>query len=150
MLDVLCVGHLHSAAVVWTERKRNKHLQGRSSGPNPITAVWATSPPRTATDPQGLKQTVSTPHLPLHRVMVLLSQLELPGFNLPLRSRFPLYLWYRSLGPVGGSPSMARRLLPALAAPLLTVGLIHQLVQTAPRLALELAQCTPSQEALWQ
>lgn len=48
----VCLGHLLSLSLVWSEWKCNKHLQGHITGPIPITAEWATFPPRTAMDPQ--------------------------------------------------------------------------------------------------
>lgn len=115
-----------------------------------VAAVWATFPARTAMDPQGPMWIVSTLLLVLHRMTCLLSpnSSPLPHLNLPLRPRFHPHLRSLSSHPAGRNRSQAPpRPLPF---PLLIGGLIHQSAQTAPRLVQELAQCTTSQEVLWQ
>lgn len=98
---------------------------------------------------------VSTLPLLLHKVMCQLPSLESPSFfslprlSLPLQPQFHLHLQFQLSPLLGRSHSPTPRPPPTLLVPLLTGGLIHHSVLRAQPLALELVQCTTSQELLW-
>lgn len=147
-LGFICpLSRVTSTVPLWS---RLSESSTSTCGAASVAAVWATFPARTAMDPQGPQWIVSTLLLLLHRVTCQLPPNSFPlhHLNLLLQPQFHHHLQSQSSPPVGRNHS--RVPLRPLPFPLLIGGLIHQSSQTALQLVQELAQCTASQEILWQ